>query len=340
MVVTDKTYTPPEITSLMGVIDTYMRWNQYTKRNDRSYAHYHPSEWGKCLRMQQYKHYAWIGALGEVEWNGHDSKLLRLFDKGHNMHERWSNYLDNIGGILLGRWKCKNTFCYMFDKNGKFSPSEDKVKKIYSEKKTRIYGQDSPIKKPEKCICGCSDFEYLEAHVRAPELNIKGNADLIFNFDDFDTDRFKGVNKTFNIKYLPQNGDKVVGDMKSIGSNSWKNQLLSKGAHKEYLIQLTIYVHILDCNYGLLMYENKDNSEMIWYKVPRNDEWWNVIKNQAKSMIQMASSEPKKLPPPRYSTKRNYGCINCDFKKSCHRSKIWDSSNFNKIRKNFYGCLL
>ena len=87
------TYVPKEVQSLLGLIDTYKRWDQYTHRGDRSYAHYHPSEWGKCLRLQQYKHYAHLGLI-KVDYNGFDSKLLRLFDKGHNMHERWTRYMD------------------------------------------------------------------------------------------------------------------------------------------------------------------------------------------------------------------------------------------------------
>ena len=49
-------YTPPEVTSVMNLVDTYIRWRTVSTRYDRSYEHYHPSELGKCLRMQQYKH--------------------------------------------------------------------------------------------------------------------------------------------------------------------------------------------------------------------------------------------------------------------------------------------
>ncbi len=341
MVAIDKTYTPQEINSLMDVIDTYRRWKQFSQRNDRSYAHYHPSEWGKCLRMQQYKHYAWIGALGEVEYSGFDSKKLRLFDKGHNMHARWSNYFDDIGGVLLGKWRCKNPLCYMFndlgERNNTFS-----LENLYAHESRTHNGKDNkPIFRPEKCVCGCKNFEYLETQVSAPELNIKGHADLVLNFDGLKEDRFKGVRTTFNSKFLPMNGKKIVGDMKTASSKSWKNQLIAKGPHKEYLVQLTIYVHILGCDYGIIMYENKDDSTMLWYKVPRNDKWWEIVQYQAKTMIEMAKAKPKrKLPPPKYDSKRNYGCMYCDFKKVCQKSKIWDHSNFDKIRRNFYKSLL
>ena len=37
-------YTPKEISALIGLIDTYLRWNQYKQKDSRSYKHYHPSE--------------------------------------------------------------------------------------------------------------------------------------------------------------------------------------------------------------------------------------------------------------------------------------------------------
>ena len=90
----DFSYTPKEVSSLMGLVDTYLRHKaEVVEAGNRSYDHYHPSEWGKCLRMQQYKHYAWKGLI-DVQYPEPSSEKHRLFDKGHNMHNRWSNYFD------------------------------------------------------------------------------------------------------------------------------------------------------------------------------------------------------------------------------------------------------
>ena len=89
------------------------------------------------------------------------------------------------------------------------------------------------------------------------------------------------------------------------------------------------------------MYENKDNSEMLWYKVPRNDRWWEVIQEQAKRMMKMASDKNKKrLPPPKYLKKDTYSCKYCDFRNLCHQSKVWDNPNLERIRNDFYKELL
>jgi hypothetical protein len=331
-------YTPQEVTSLMNLVDTYIRWRTVDTRGNRSYAHYHPSEWGKCLRMQQYKHYAWKGLI-DVSYVDPESEKHRLFDKGHNMHERWANYFDQIGNILMGRWKCKNSLCLKFNDAGDSGAIlKNEVKSIFKKMETRIYGQDAPILRPKECICGCRDFEYLEAHVRCPELNIKGNSDLLINCEKLKESRFKGVRISYNPKFLPTGKSKVVIDMKTIGSNAWKNQIMAKGPHKDYLVQLTIYVHILGCDYGVIAYENKDNSKMMWFQVPRNDEWWEIVRYQAKTMIEMSAS--RKLPPPKYSSKSCYSCKWCDFRELCQKSKVWEDPNLDKKRRSFYKALL
>ena len=149
-----------------------------------------------CLRTQQYKHYVELGLL-KVEYKPMDSKILRLFDKGHNMHGRWANYFDDIGGILRGRWKCKNISCFMFDDDGKLKKdlTSKKTSKIFADGKSRVYGkgEESGIFKPSICKCGCKNFEYLELSVIDEDLNIKGHADLIIDCSNLSIDRFKGV---------------------------------------------------------------------------------------------------------------------------------------------------
>ncbi len=333
-------YTPKEVSALLGLVDTYMRYSNYKKRNDRSYEYYHPSEIGKCLRKQQYKHYAQKGYI-KVEFEPFESKILRLFDKGHNMHNRWTSYFDKMGNILLGKWRCLNPLCLMADDEGKYkSIIKDSAEMIMEKNKTRIYGESGPVFRPAKCICGCKKFTYEEADVIDESLNLKGRSDMIINCDNLDVDKFKDVSITFDKRFLPINGKKMVGDFKTINDRQCTNRLMKKGAHREYLIQLTIYTHILDCDYGMLMYENKNNSEMYWYMVPRNDKWWEIIKYQLRTMIDMAEGSVHRLPPPRPSDKKDYECMNCEFKNICRKSSIWDKKNFNDIRRNFYKDLL
>jgi CRISPR/Cas system-associated exonuclease Cas4 (RecB family) len=337
----DNGYTPKELTALTGLIDTYKRWSHFIGKDDRCYDHYHPSEWGKCLRKQQYLHYKQLGLI-EVEYKPMNSKLLRLFDKGHNMHERWSAYFDNIGGVLRGQWKCKNLLCNMFDDKGqlKNNLTNPNIKKLFGDKRTRVYGskEEYGVFRPEVCKCGSKDFEYVELSVRDESLNMSGHADLIVDCSNLNVDRFKEVTSTFDLRFLPTDNKKIVIDMKSIGSNQWRCQLERKGPHKAYVIQLTIYAYILNCEYGVLMYENKDNSQVKCFKVDKNDEWWETIKWQAKTMVDMV--ENRKLPPPRPTTKSDFECKGCSFKSLCHKSGVWKDSELERKRKSFYKVLL
>ena len=333
-------YVPKEISSLLNLIDTYKRWDRL-KNNNRKYESYHPSEWGKCLRQQQYKHYTEKGLI-EVPYGVISSQHLRLFDKGHFMHRRWVSYFNDIG-ILRGKWQCLNPACFLFDDNGQVKKklsNEDK-KKIIRKNKTRLHGKEDKhgIFRPKECVCGCSQFGYEEVSVIDKKINIRGHCDVLLDCSTLDPKKFEDVRVTFDPKFLPINGKILVGDMKSIGQSSWDYNLMrKKEPHKYYVIQLISYIHILDVDYGVLMYENKNTSEMKWYKIERNDKWWNVIKWQAEKMIEM--TENKELPPPRPKDKTNYDCKNCEYKSLCHKSGIWKDPNLEQKRKNFYKCLL
>lgn len=332
-------YTSEEATSVLGLIDTYMRWRNYESRGDRKYVYYHPSEFGKCLRYQQYKHYSELGYIKTVQGEL-GSKLLRLFDKGHNMHNRWTSYFEGMG-ILKGKWKCANKTCYAFDDKGLFISDINNIVDIINGYKSRVYGNDKlqGIPKPSQCICGCTDFNYLESKVFSDEINMSGHADLILDFNNLDISRFKGVYNSFD-NDICSKGIAVV-DMKTC--NEWKYKKITMSgasADKGYIIQLTIYTHLLDCDYGLLIYECKNNSELVIFKIERNDEIFNTVKWQAKKMIEMASGDSKRLPPPRPLSKTCYECKGCDFLKMCIASNIWKDPKLEIKRKNFYKNLL
>lgn len=328
-------YTPPDIISIDGLVDTYLRWSCLDKKGDRKYYSYHPSEWGKCLRYQQYKRYTQLGYI-EVEEVPHESRILRIFEVGHYMHERWQNYFDYIG-VLRGRWKCRNTLCKLFDDTGKMNYSEEKAKELVNKFDTRIYGDEEQkgIFRPEKCICGCHRFQYLETHVRDEELNFKGNADLILDFSTIDENKFEGVRKTFNISKFPKNP--IVVDMKTVNDRGF-DEMVKRGTKSYYITQIKIYIHILDCEYGLLWHENKNDCNTYIEKVERDDKFFEKVKWQANMMNKMV--EMRRLPPPLPEKKTSYDCKNCDFKPLCHKSNVWNDPKLAEKRKIFYDSYL
>jgi len=291
-----------------------------------------------CLRQMQYKRYVSMGLI-EVETEEHDSKLLRLFETGHHTQGRWEKYFTEMG-ILRGLWCCSNPLCSKFDEEGIF----DKDREIgYS----KIYGKDNKIGcfKPDRCTCGSTRFYYMELSVGDPELNMYGHSDMVLDYSRFDSNRYKGVLQTFDAMCLPT--VPIVADMKTINSKRFDKMIkYQKAPSFEYQIQLQIYINMLDCGYGMLIYECKDDSRTATYKIDKDIEQWETIKEQAKKMNKMVGYKDEKgnvknlLPPPRPRDKASYECNYCDFNKICRACGVWDSPKLDLNRKDFYRSLL
>ena len=328
---------PPEIISIMGTIDTYLRWREKNK-DPRGYEIYHPSSFGKCLRNMQYKRYAAMGLIKE-DSEEFDSKMLRLFETGHHTQSRWEKYFTDMG-ILRGIWACANPFCSKFDENSKYTSEE-------GSGKSRIYGLDDKLGcfKPEKCDCGCERFFYDELSVGDKELNLYGHSDMVLDYSRFDPEKYKGVLQTFDVLSLPS--CPIVADMKTIKAKRFDGMVkFGKPPSFEYQIQLQIYMNMLGCDYGMLIYECKDDSRTAAYKIEKNPDHWEIIKSQAKKMNEMVIAKKEDgtplriLPPPRPRDKTSWECNYCGFNKMCRVSSVWDDPNIDSKRKNFYGDLL
>ncbi len=313
MVENESAYVPPEVTSILGVIDTHLRWKSLSRSSERSYKHYHPSEFGKCLRKQQYRHFVDLGYVA-AEPVALTAKQIRLFDKGDNMHTRWQEWYFADVGILRGLW-----YCHSCD---------------------QVYGKEEKlgIFRPEKCPkCSCTDLRYRELGIYSEELNMAGHVDAVLDFSQFDPKRYEGIRLSFNIESLPKTP--IVIDMKTINDNGWKNKIMKYGIHPEYIIQISIYTYVLGVDYGLVIYENKNDSSVAGFRVDRNPEMIETIKWQAQMM--QALAKKKLLPPPRPDDKSCYECKDCEFSRICHSSDIWsDPVLLEEKRKKFYRSLL
>lgn len=367
---------PKEVAALMGVIDTHCKYKSINE-SPRNYRIYHPSALGGCLRLMQYQRFADDPNIEGLDLSKEplESKTMRLFDTGHSMHDRWAKYWKEIG-VLRGIWECDNRICKAFDDDGNFLGS-DKVKEIQakykevaqedpdylhnlSEEKRKEevrsrndlsprrsgYEEKIGVFQPKRCACGCEEFTYHEINVRDHELNLFGHADLILDFSNFDVDKYSShgdgsqnmnlVDRTFDPKDLPSSP--IVVDMKSINDRGFK-MLKDNGPSLKYKVQLVSYCNVLDLDYGVIIYENKNDSQTMSFKVNRSpDREWPMIRKQIRIMNKMYES--KKLPPPRPLRKDTYDCKYCDFKEVCHNSKIWSDPELNQKRIKFYDTLL
>jgi len=330
---------PPEVVNVINVLNTFLKWKSLNGP-PRGYEKYHPSSFGGCLRKAQYQRYTERGWLN-VEKEDPEPKTLRIFDTGHSMHARWAKYFEDIG-ILRGYWSCNNPCCHLWDDKGNYSSDilqkdSIKVPEIINNFKPRFYGKDNKLGcfKPKSCVCGCEDFEYHEITVEDKELNFRGHCDQILDFCNFNPSMFSQGNPVdvlFKAEDLPKKP--IVLDMKSINSYSFKSKL-EVGPSLVYRTQLCIYANVLDLDYGILIYENKDDSSTKVYKVERNPEMWQRIRKQAFDLNDMV--DDKLLPPPRPVSKDDYDCRYCEYQSICHKSSIWKDPELMQKRLKFYG---
>jgi CRISPR/Cas system-associated exonuclease Cas4 (RecB family) len=296
-----------EAYSISKIIDSFLQWRN-AKDNSRSYSVYHPSAFGKCLRKMQYQKYSSDGIIDKPT-KYFDARTLRIFDTGHSIHHRWAEYMRNMK-VIRGLWRCDSCgFCHGKDhKLGVFEP--------------------------ESCqSCGHHRLSYDEITVEDKDINFYGHCDQILDFSRLRPDFLEsehGKTVLSDLENLP-NGPFVV-DMKSIGKSQWSK--IYSSPHFEYVVQLTTYIHILDLQCGLLIYEKKDDSELKFFRIGRNDELWSAICQQAKLMLQMA--ERKSLPPPRPRSKDSWECKTCEYKDICHASSIWSRDDLDELRSKFY----
>ena len=337
---------PTEVQALSNVLNTYLRWKSLNGP-PRGYEIYHPSAFGSCLRRMQYQRYAERGHI-EVAPIAHEAKTVRIFDSGHSMHDRWAKYWEEIG-VLRGIWECKNPCCRLWDDEGNYKGDSDSCPFVVPEhggkpsdeplSPPRKYGKEDKLGafKPERCVCGCQDFEYHEITVYDKELNFRGHVDQIIDFSKFPGGKTykegRPVKVLFKDEDLPK--EPIVVDMKSINAFGFKTKLEDGAAPFGYRVQVNIYLHLLDLQCGVLYFENKDNSGTRLVHVPRDPDLWEKIKEQARTMTDMV--DDLLLPPPRPKGQGEFECRNCEFQSICHSSGIWEDPNLAEKRLKFYG---
>ena len=325
---------PTEIVATMGLMDSYIKWKNKNGK-PRNYQVFHPSAFGSCLRKMQYQRYEEEGKM-EIHSDKDDPKasMIRLWGNGHFIQAKWTEYFEELG-LLRGIWKCTNAACGAFKDNGDIDLN--KLQEAYDGKiRPREYGhaERQGVLKPKKCACGCKKFVYDEKPVVCKELNFYGHADLILDFRNLNTELVEKLEKTFKIDDLPKGV--VVADMKTINDFGWKKL---EEPSLTYQVQMQIYANVLDCDYGILIYENKNNSDARAFKIQKGEETvWPTVQKQ--SLIMQKMHEQGKLPPPRPLNKKEYQCKYCEFRGDCHASDIWQNENLVELRKKFYGNLL
>jgi CRISPR/Cas system-associated exonuclease Cas4 (RecB family) len=254
--------------------------------NTRRFSHFHPSAWGSCLRKIAYQYYNDQEPFLERSGFDVDDRFERIFDNGHSVHARWQKYLDHAG-VLRGCWNCK------------------KCKKVFGSREP--LGVFNPsASKDWQCDCGSRErLEYAETLLKSEkEYNFEGHCDAII---DVRETKFKQNNEY----------DIYIVDFKSMKDEYYSELTEPK---IEHVIQVNIYMWILNLKGALVVYENKDSQHLKEMFVPRDDDLIEKIK--AQSIWMQDILKQKRLPHrPNGFTKSKFPCRFCEFVDVCFNTQ-------------------
>ncbi len=273
------------------------------RNNPRDFSYFHASEWDRCHRKISYEYYE---AMGYITVDGSslkiDPQLERIFDNGTWTHLRWGEYL-TATGALMGRWKCTNTGCL------------------------DVHGQHEKlgILKPDKCICGKTEFKYEEVSFRDEETMWGGSVDAIVDISALDADSL-GDQKYLAVSmesFSPEEwGTRLVIDYKTM--NPYKFRKLEEPL-PEHKTQMQIYLYLSGLKYGKFLYEDKAFQEVKEFDVIRDDQLLVVKKAEAlhlKHVVTHTNAQGKRVLPPRAHEYRTHeDCKRCKYRGNCWPSR-------------------
>jgi CRISPR/Cas system-associated exonuclease Cas4 (RecB family) len=116
---------------------------------------------------------------------------------------------------------------------------------------------------------------------------------------------------------LDWNGEELLGEIKTMGNEGFEYRKAKGEAKTGHLIQLLIYMKIFKKKTAVMIYENKNNHELLVIPVEVNDYYRQWVDNAFEWMrVVRKSWEDKVLPKKNYRSNSKI-CKNCPLQKVC-----------------------
>lgn len=147
------------------------------------------------------------------------------------------------------------------------------------------------IPKPsDNCTkCGCSEYEYIEVSAEDEEHMMRGHIDGVLKIAD----------------------EFCVIDYKSMHANQFSRL---RDPLDKHIIQISIYLWLLDLKSGFLLYENKDSQKIKLFEIAYSDKLITKILNRLEMLEGIVAK--RKLPKRPYD-KDSSQCKACEFRVIC-----------------------
>lgn len=117
-------------------------------------------------------------------------------------------------------------------------------------------------------------------------------------------------------------GEELVGEIKTMPNDAFEYFKTKGSAKKGHLIQILIYMKILKKAKGMLIYENKNNHELLVFPVEVNDTYRKWVDYAFNWMREVRKAwEDKTLPKKNYRSNAKV-CKTCPVKSACSVAEI------------------
>jgi len=137
--------------------------------------------------------------------------------------------------------------------------------------------------------------------------------------------RVNGDNPPFNgygDVMLKLNNERVVGEIKTMPNDGFEYKKKSKKPKSSHLMQLLIYMKFWNINKGVLIYENKNNHELLTLPVVVNDHYRRWVDQAFDWMREVYKNwKDQKLPEKPYRSNSKI-CKVCPIQKACVEADI------------------
>ena len=117
-------------------------------------------------------------------------------------------------------------------------------------------------------------------------------------------------------------GEELVGEIKTMPNDAFEYFKISGKPKKGHLIQLLIYMKILKKAKGMLIYENKNNHELLVFPVEVSDNYRAWVEYAFNWMREVRKTwEAKEIPKKNYRSNSKI-CKSCPVKEACANAEV------------------
>jgi CRISPR/Cas system-associated exonuclease Cas4 (RecB family) len=115
-------------------------------------------------------------------------------------------------------------------------------------------------------------------------------------------------------------GERVVGEIKTTKQEIFLHRQATMKPTINHLLQILIYMRITNCQYGFMLYENKNTQEFLIIPVEMTERNSEILDNCLEWLRKTYANWEAQTLPTRPFTKKNKICKNCPFYKYCWES--------------------